>query len=139
MSFTQDEVQEMNQQKKQTLLDRIQRIVDRATIEDEAAVKRVVRRVLDKAGVYTFMPPANAFGKSGISDIIAIKYGKAVFIETKFGYNKPTAMQLAFGGQVKAAGCPFLVVNEKNLVEYMTQVVLYYEGYSTGLLEETWE
>lgn len=106
---------------------RIETIVNRATITDEAGVKRVVRRVLDKAKVFTFMPPANAFGKSGISDIIAIKYGKAVFIETKYGYNKPSPNQLVFGDSVEKAGAVFVVINERNLIDRLHSTILYLE------------
>jgi len=112
---------------------RIEEIVNRATIHNEAGVKRVVRRVLDKARAFSFMPPANSYGKSGISDIIALKYGKVVFIETKYGYNKPTTNQLVFGEQVSnQGGAVFVVINERNLVDALYYVVLYWE---TGIYE----
>lgn len=101
----------------------IQAIVDRATMTNEGGVKRVVRRILDKAGVFSFMPPANAYGKVGISDILAVGYGKPIAIETKFGYNKPTANQLKFGKDWSDNGGLFLVVNERNIVDEMTKVM----------------
>lgn len=123
-----------------TLNERLHKAIDavakRATIHDEAGVKRVVRRVLDKADIASFMPPANAYGRSGISDIIAIKHGRVVFIETKYGYNKPTAMQLKFGAEVKAAGAPFVVINERNLVDRMVLIIMYMDDHPVDLLHE---
>lgn len=115
------------------LRQRVQAIIDRATITDEKGVKRVVRRVLNKAGVYTFMPPAQAYGKSGISDIIAIKYGKAVFIETKFKYNKPSDNQIRFGDEVESHGAVFVVINERNMLDRLVSTIVYFEtGVYTG-------
>ena len=110
----------------------MQTIVDRATISDEKGVKRVTRRVLAKAGVYTFMPPAQAYGKAGISDIIAIKYGKAVFIETKYKYNKPSENQLRFGQEVEDHGAVFVVINERNICARLVSTIVYFE---TGVYE----
>ena len=105
----------------------LQKAADRAEIHNEAGVKRLVRRMLKKSDVEDFMPPANAYSKVGISDIIAVKNGLVVFIETKYGNNKPTANQLAFGKRMTKAGALFVVVNEKNVVEEMTRVLLYFQ------------
>lgn len=105
----------------------MQKMVDRAQIHDEKGVKRLVRRMLTKSSAESFMPPAAAYGKSGISDIIAVKHGLVVFIETKYGYNKPTANQLAFGKRMTKAGALFVVVNERDVVEKMARVLLYLE------------
>jgi len=109
------------------LREKVQAVIDRATITDEKGVKRVTRRVLDKAGVYTFMPPAQAYGKAGISDIIAIKYGKVVFIETKHKYNKPSPNQIRFGDEVEEHGAVFTVVNERNMCDRLTSIIIYFE------------
>jgi len=98
---------------------------DRATIHDEKGVKRLVRRALDKGGIFNFMPPSNAFGKSGISDILAVHNGRFVAIETKYGSNKPTEMQLQFGQNVVSAGAGFFVISEKVFVDRMTNVFYY--------------
>lgn len=100
---------------------------NRATIHDEKGVKRLVKRMLDKSNVAHFMPPANGFGKSGVSDIVAVKHGRVAFIETKYGKNKPTANQLAFGSKMTQAGALFSVVSDKNAAEQMTRVLLYLE------------
>jgi hypothetical protein len=73
------------------------------------------RRSSTSFGWFWFMPPANAYGKSGISDIIALKRGTFMAIETKFGSNKPTAMQIGFLNSVRASDGFAFVVNEKNL------------------------
>lgn len=101
----------------------LEAIHSRAQFNDEAAVKRVVRRMLDKYGYFSFMPPANAYGKSGISDVLALGNGRFIAIECKFKYNKPTPMQLTFGKDVEDAGGMFVVVNEKNLVITMNRVI----------------
>ena len=83
--------------------------------KNEGDVKRKVKELLDDVGAFYFMPPANGYGRVGISDIIAIKDGRVIAIETKFGYNKPTPMQVKFGEQVTSAGGVFLVINENNI------------------------
>jgi hypothetical protein len=87
----------------------------RTTHTKEAHVKDDVKALLDKYEWFWFMPPANAYGKSGVSDFIAVKRGTFMAIETKFGSNKPTAMQIGFLNSIRAADGFALVVNEKNL------------------------
>jgi Holliday junction resolvase len=85
------------------------------TYRDEKDVKREIKRLLDKFGWFWWMPPANGFGKAGISDINTIKDGVFMAIEAKFGSNKPTVMQRAFLESVRTAGGYGFVVNEKNI------------------------
>lgn len=80
----------------------------------EADVKRAVKKILDELGAFYFMPPSGAFGRSGISDIVGLKNGKFFAIETKFGKNMPTPMQLKFGEKVMAHGGLFMWVNDTN-------------------------
>lgn len=91
----------------------------RRTFASESDVKRIVRDIIDMLGGFSFMPPANGFGRSGVSDIVAVINGKAIAIETKFGRNKPTALQLQFGEKWLQAGGFFMVVNESNLMEFV--------------------
>lgn len=78
-------------------------------------MKKHVKRILQKYGYMQWMPPANAYGKSGLSDIMALKDGVFLAIETKFGKNKPTPMQTLFlQGIAKQSGFAF-VVNEDRL------------------------
>jgi hypothetical protein len=81
----------------------------------ERDVKRKVRSLLDAAGWFNWMPPSNAYGKSGIADINAVKDGMFLAIETKVGSNRPTPQQRAFLQAVRAHGGLAFVVNEKRL------------------------
>ena len=60
----------------------------------EKDVKTRIKKLLDDHDWFWFMPPANGFGRTGISDIIAVKRGVFLAIEAKFGKNPPTAMQI---------------------------------------------
>jgi hypothetical protein len=84
-------------------------------MRNEKDVKAKVKKLLDKRGWFWFMPPANAFGKSGISDLIALKAGVFLAIETKFGSNKPTALQVGFLDSVRQEDGFGFVVNDKNV------------------------
>ena len=59
----------------------------------EAAVKASVRKILDKLGIYHFMPPGMGLGRSGIPDIIGCLNGEFIAIECKAGKGKTTALQ----------------------------------------------
>jgi hypothetical protein len=81
----------------------------------EKDVKREVRKILDREDWFWWMPPANAFGKSGISDFHAIKDSVFMAIETKFDKNTPSAQQIGFLNSVRAQGGFAFIVNEKRL------------------------
>ena len=89
-------------------------------MKSEKDVKRRVKAILDKHGWYWFSPPANAYGRGGISDIIALKTGSFAAIETKFGSNKPTALQVAFLNSIRAEDGFGFLVTDKN-IEYLDQ------------------
>jgi len=59
----------------------------------EGKVKAAVRKILDKYGVYHFMPPGMGLGRAGIPDIIGCKNGHFIAIECKAGKGKVTALQ----------------------------------------------
>jgi Holliday junction resolvase len=59
----------------------------------EGKVKAAVRKILDKYGVYYFMPPGMGLGRAGIPDIIGCKNGHFIAIECKAGKGKVTALQ----------------------------------------------
>lgn len=86
-----------------------------ANIKNEAGVKLAVKKLLTKYSWYFWMPPANAYGKAGISDFHALKDGKFLAIETKYGSNTPTALQLRFLSEVALHGGNSLIINESNL------------------------
>lgn len=83
--------------------------------KSEAHVKAAVKKLLTDAEWFWWMPPSNAYGRSGISDFHALKAGQFLAIETKFGSNTPTAMQVEFLKSVAVHDGWYLVVNEKNL------------------------
>jgi hypothetical protein len=93
--------------------------------ESEADVKRAVKRILDRIGAFYFMPPSGAFGRTGISDFIGVHRGKFFAIETKFGRNPVTAMQMRFGMNVQTHGGVFMVVNETNLEDVQDLEVIF--------------
>lgn len=84
-------------------------------MSNEKAVKAKVKKILDKHEWFWWMPPANGYGKGGISDFHAIKNGVFLAIETKSGTNKPSALQKQFCESIMASKGFAFVVNEKNL------------------------
>lgn len=87
------------------------------SINDEAGVKREVRKLLKAWGWWYFMPSASKFGTSGIPDFVCCNYGRMLTIETKFGYNKPTELQQARMNEIRAAGGIAIWLNEDKLVK----------------------
>lgn len=98
-----------------------------AKINSEAGVKREVRKLLAKYNWFVWMPPANGYGKAGISDFHALKDGKFMAIETKYGSNTPTVLQNKFLADIEAAGGWVIVVNDseqslKRLEEFLVSI-----------------
>lgn len=85
------------------------------TFAKEANVKNAVKVLLKKHQWFWWMPAANGFGKSGVSDFIAVKNGVILAIETKFGKNKPTVLQLKFLNDLVAQRGLGFVVDETNV------------------------
>ena len=86
-----------------------------AKFETEKDVKREVKKLLNEFGWYWWMPAANGFGKSGVSDFCALKDGVFLGVETKFGSRKPTAQQNLFLRSIAEQSGFGFVVNEKTL------------------------
>lgn len=84
-------------------------------MKNERDVKHKVKAILDKHDWFWFMPPANGYGKSGISDFVGVRHGSFLAIETKFGSNKPTPMQVGFLNSIRNAHGFAFVVTEKNI------------------------
>jgi hypothetical protein len=84
-------------------------------MKNEKDVKAKVKKLLDKHSWFWWMPPANGYGKVGISDFHALKNGVFLAIETKFGSNKPTAHQRAFLESVNAEHAFAFVVSDSNI------------------------
>jgi hypothetical protein len=81
----------------------------------EKDVKREVKKLLDVHRWFWFCPPANGFGKAGISDFLALRAGVFMAIETKVKTNKPTPMQKAFLSSIAAEDGFGFVVNDSNI------------------------
>lgn len=82
---------------------------------DESDVKKQVKNLLDRYEWFWWMPPSNAFGKSGISDFNALHSGVFIAIETKFGKNTPTTMQRGFLHSIQAESGFGFIVNETRI------------------------
>jgi Holliday junction resolvase len=83
----------------------------------EGAVKAKVRRMLDAASVYYFMPAGSAYGRAGIPDIVGCCDGKFFAIECKAGNNTTTSLQDIEIHKIKKAGGIALVINETNIMD----------------------
>ena len=81
----------------------------------EADVKDAVKKLLTQYDWFWFMPPANTYGTNGIADILALKRGRFLAIETKLKKATGTANQMAFLGQVEKYGGWATVVNQAGL------------------------
>ena len=91
----------------------------------EKKVKNSVRKVLDRLGIYHFMPPGMGLGRSGIPDIIGCYNGRFIAIECKAGKGQLTALQARELGSIKAAGGLTFVAREDNLEEMEGRLLLW--------------
>ena len=87
------------------------------TFVNEADVKAEVRKTFTKHDWFWWMPPANGFGKSNV-DFNAIRGGVFIAVETKFGKNKCTPLQLGFLSSITKEDGYGFVVTEKNLDQF---------------------
>lgn len=83
--------------------------------KNEKDVKAAVKKLLEAHDWFWWMPPANGYGRVGISDFHALKNGVFLSIETKFGSNKPTVQQKAFLESINTESAFGFVVNDQNL------------------------
>jgi hypothetical protein len=78
-------------------------------------VKKQVKKILEDTGWYFWMPSASTFGRSGVSDFLAIKQPKLFMaIETKYD-DVVTMLQLEFLTSVHEAGHYAFLVDETNI------------------------
>jgi hypothetical protein len=85
-------------------------------------VKEQVKKILEDTGWKFWMPAAGAFGRSGVSDFLAIKQPRLFMaIETKYD-DEVTVLQFEFLNTIHAAGhCAFLV-DETNIDDLKYQL-----------------
>jgi len=88
--------------------------------KSEKDVKAQIKKLLIDRNWFVWMPPANGFGKIGISDIHALCNGVFMAIEAKFGGNKPSPHQRAFLESVAACTAFGVVVDEKTIGVFET-------------------
>lgn len=83
----------------------------------EGKVKKAVRKLLDAAGAYYFLPATHGYGSSGTPDIVACLKGRFIGIECKAGDNQTTALQEKSLQRIRDTGGVALVINEHTLGE----------------------
>lgn len=84
---------------------------------NEKDVKKHIKALLDKHEWFWWMPPANGFGQTGISDIHALKAHVFLAIEAKY-LTKVTEMQKGFLTSVDSCGGMAFVVSHKNIESF---------------------
>lgn len=89
-----------------------------STATPEGKVKKKVREILKRHGVYYCMPIGTVFGKAGVPDIIACANGQFIGIECKAGGNKCTKLQEIEQEKIRTAGGCAIVIDEKSLDEF---------------------
>jgi hypothetical protein len=77
----------------------------------EGAIKQAVRQYLGFKGYRVYNIASGAFAHKGISDLIALKDGRTLFIEIKAPKGKQSVYQAQFQEEVEGAGCIYLLVN----------------------------
>jgi pantoate kinase len=90
----------------------------------EALVKKRIRKILDKAGVYYAMPIGTGYGNSGVPDFLCCFNGEFLAIEAKAGKGKTTALQDKHLADILAAGGRTLIINEEQLELQVLEAVL---------------
>ena len=98
----------------------------------EKDVKRQIKFILDKLGVFHFMPPANGYGRAGIADHLGCWNGGFIAVEAKFGKNTQSVNQVEFGKQVLATGGFYLVVSEGNIDSLESELTRWMERHHAG-------
>ena len=77
----------------------------------EGKVKKKVRDLLNRLGIWHYLPANNGYGRHGIPDFVAIVNGQFVGIEVKADRTKkPTALQIRCGEEITAAGGVWFLV-----------------------------
>jgi len=88
----------------------------------ESKVKKQIKAILDKHGVYYAMPIGSGFGNAGVPDFLCCVHGKFLAIEAKAGKGTTTALQDKHLREIRDARGIALVINETNLDEIETHI-----------------
>ena len=81
----------------------------------EGRVKEQIKKILNDAKAYYFMPVNNGMGRNGIPDFIVCWRGRFMGIEAKAGRGKTTALQDRELANIMQAGGVALVINENTI------------------------
>lgn len=84
-------------------------------MNEEADVKREIKKVLNRYRLHWWMPGASQFGTSGTHDFCIIQCGLLWTVEAKFGYNPPSENQVTFAQNVQRNGGLSLCIKEDNI------------------------
>lgn len=83
----------------------------------EGMVKAQIRKILDAAGAYYYMPVSYGMGRHGVPDFFVCCRGLFFGIEAKAGKGTTTALQDREIARIVMAGGVALIINEQNLNE----------------------
>ena len=75
-------------------------------------IKNAVKEYLQWSKWYVMEIQNGPFGTHGVSDLIAIRNGRTVFIEIKSPKGKLSNHQLKFGEEIGAHGGKYVIVNK---------------------------
>jgi len=81
-----------------------------ATQKETSKVRTPIKKWLESEGWRVWKNAASAFSESGLSDLMALKDGKFICIETKLPGEKATAMQERFLRQMSESGAFIAIV-----------------------------
>ena len=87
----------------------------KSIFRSEADVKKAIKKILDDAGAWYFMPVSAGYGKHGIPDFVCCLYGRFLAIEAKHNGNMPTALQAKVLKDIAEHGGGVLVIDETNI------------------------
>lgn len=90
----------------------------------EGRIKRRLTAMLKAHKVWYFFPASNGMGRAGIPDVIAIVNGQFIGIECKAdAKKKPTALQLACGREIMAAGGAWRLVYDDDTIGALEHLI----------------
>lgn len=78
----------------------------------EGIVRRDVKRELKANGWYVFHVQQGPLSHKGISDLIAVRDGKTVFIELKARNGRQSSDQVEFETEISSHGGKYMVVRD---------------------------
>lgn len=98
----------------------------------EGKVKKDIKDVLHKHGVWYFMPVQNGMGRIGIPDFVCCFHGRFIGIEAKSATGSTTANQERVGDEIlDNGGCYIVIRSGKELDDY-------FNSYGDELKEAVW-